>query len=294
MHEIEWRDGLSVGVKEIDDQHKELIRIANKLIKAVSLGHEQQILDRIIMELRAYTVSHFNSEEELMEKILYPKRDVHKGEHAKLATEVRDYQHRLQTEDIAPDAILGFIKSWLLDHILTHDRALARFMKSIDSSNLTFEGARPTFTKAPKEAPQLPWSNKLSVGVPQIDEQHKELIRIANGLITAVMRGKDKVALDTILKKLREYTVFHFSSEEKLMEDIRYPGRGDQAQEHARLKREVKAYQHQVYKHEDITPDDILEFMKGWLLKHILEYDRDLAKFIHEKEAEKTLVEDDK
>lgn len=133
--------------------------------------------------------------------------------------------------------------------------------------------------------PQIQWNAELSVGVEMIDTQHKELIRIANVLIKSVSLGLDRNVVDDTIKKLREYTVYHFSCEEELMEEIRYPGRSDQVVEHNRLKAEVKAYQRQLYLQEDITAEDILDFVKGWLLDHILNFDRDLARFIHAKEA---------
>lgn len=137
--------------------------------------------------------------------------------------------------------------------------------------------------------PKIQWSEQLSLGVEQIDSQHKELIAIANELIEAVLQGQSKDSVDDVVKRLREYTVFHFKSEEELMEEIRYPRRGEQMQEHKRLKREVKEYQRQIYRREEVTPEAILEFIKDWLLKHILAYDRDLAGFIHGQEAEKTI-----
>lgn len=133
---------------------------------------------------------------------------------------------------------------------------------------------------------ELKWNKDISVDDPLIDSQHKELIRIANVLIKAVTLGRDRRIVNNVITKLREYTVFHFSSEEDLMEKAHYPGRGEHVQEHNRLKREVKDYQRQLYEKQNLTPDAVLEFIKDWLLGHILTYDRDLANFIHEKEAE--------
>lgn len=132
---------------------------------------------------------------------------------------------------------------------------------------------------------QIEWNDELSLGNDLIDTQHKELIRIANVLLKAVEMKRDKRVQDNVLRRLREYTVFHFSAEEALMSDVQYPGRGDHAAEHARLKNEVKAFQRQVYEHEELTPTTLLNFLKQWLLNHILEYDRNLARFIHEKEG---------
>lgn len=135
--------------------------------------------------------------------------------------------------------------------------------------------------------PKIQWNKELSVGVTEIDDQHKELIRIANALINAVSLGRDERVLGNVIRRLREYTVFHFSSEEELMERMHYPARGEHASEHARLKKNVKDYQRLIYKKEDLTPGEMLGFIKEWLLGHILTYDRELAKFIHQKRAEK-------
>lgn len=291
MNKIQWNDELSVGVEQIDDQHKELIRIANALINAVTLERDQRIINNVLNKLREYTIHHFNSEEQLMEKIGFPKRGEHATEHARLKKEVKEYQHQVYLkENLTPDALLEFLKNWLLKHILTYDRDIARFMHKKGMETKPVETKKQSAPITPAEeadVAEIKWNNELSVGVERIDDEHKELIRIANALIKAVVRGKDKQALDRIVQKLREYTVFHFKNEEELMESIRYPERGEQAREHNRLKREVKDFQRQVYHKENVTPDAILEFVKDWLLKHILAYDRALARFIHEQAAKK-------
>jgi hemerythrin len=143
--------------------------------------------------------------------------------------------------------------------------------------------------------PLIKWTPQLSVDVPLIDDQHKQLIAIANGLIKAMHRGLNSRVINNVIRRLREYTVFHFSSEEKLMEEVCYPKRGEHANEHRRLKEQVKQYQQKIYYKENPNPDAVTDFIKTWLLKHILESDRKLANFIHEqakKEAEKGKAKD--
>lgn len=146
---------------------------------------------------------------------------------------------------------------------------------------------------------EIKWSRELSVDVKEIDDQHKKLINIVNTLLQAILSGHDKEILNDIFTKLREYTVYHFGCEEELMEDILYPKRAEQVQEHSQLKKDVKAFQRQIYLHEDPTTDEVLAFMKGWMLDHILTHDRELARFIHhqkaQKDAEKVVtIEDNK
>lgn len=130
---------------------------------------------------------------------------------------------------------------------------------------------------------KIEWNDELSVGIEEIDDQHKELIRIANGLLKAISLERNERVLNNVIRRLREYTVHHFSSEEALMEQVRYPNRGVHSAEHQRLKQNVKDYQRLIYKHEDLTPTDMLNFMKEWLLGHILTHDRELANFINNK-----------
>ncbi|MFH1913839.1 MAG: bacteriohemerythrin [Pseudomonadota bacterium] len=140
---------------------------------------------------------------------------------------------------------------------------------------------------------KLNWSDELSVNVPTIDAQHKELIRIANGLINALSLGRNDRVVGNVIKRLREYTVFHFSSEESLMDKCRYPKRAEHEAEHRRLKENVKNYQRILYKKESISPNEVLDFLKEWLLTHILTLDRELARFIHAQEAAKQLAEEE-
>lgn len=135
---------------------------------------------------------------------------------------------------------------------------------------------------------KINWNDELSVNVPAIDDQHKELIRIANVLIKAVSLERDDRVVGNVIKKLRDYTVFHFSSEEALMQDVRYPKRAEHEAEHRRLKQNVKNYQRVLYKKESISPYEVLDFLKEWLLTHILTFDRELARFIHAQETGKT------
>jgi len=132
---------------------------------------------------------------------------------------------------------------------------------------------------------ELQWSDELSVGVDKIDDEHRVLIGIANELITAVRAGGDTAVVSDIINRLREYTVSHFNNEETLMRDVDYPELHAHLNAHARLKDGVKIYRRQIYEQSDVTANDILQFVKGWLLGHILQHDRDLARFIREKGA---------
>jgi len=127
---------------------------------------------------------------------------------------------------------------------------------------------------------RLEWSDKLNLGVPQIDNQHKELIRLVNGLISAVSLDRPEKTINNVLKKLREYTVFHFNSEEVFMDSIGYDNLNKHVAEHIDLKKKVKEFQRSICKGESVEVMTLLDFLKPWLLNHILESDREIAAFI--------------
>jgi len=137
---------------------------------------------------------------------------------------------------------------------------------------------------------KIQWNDELSVGVELIDDQHKELIRIANGLMNAIRIGRDKRVVTNVIRRLREYTIFHFHSEEALMEKAHYPNRGEHEAEHGKLKRDVKQFQRELYKKKDLNPEHVLEFLKTWLLKHILSADREFARYLKEQPKKKTVA----
>ena len=138
---------------------------------------------------------------------------------------------------------------------------------------------------------KIEWSDELSLGVEEIDGQHKELIRIANEVITAVTEELGPSVVDSIIHRLREYTVYHFNSEEQLMRDAFYPHVSAHTDEHGKLRDKVKEYQRLLYLQKKVTPKDVLDFMKAWLLEHILSTDRELAKFIHEQDEKRAQME---
>jgi len=110
------------------------------------------------------------------------------------------------------------------------------------------------------------------------------MVGIANSLLKAIKEGKGHEIIKKIVTELREYTVHHFYDEEKYMGKIKYPKLAEHQGEHARLTRQVKGYQHAMYKKQEITAEEVRDFLKTWLLDHILKSDMQIAAFVREKQ----------
>ena len=127
---------------------------------------------------------------------------------------------------------------------------------------------------------KLEWSSGLSIGVPEIDSQHQRLVQLANNLVAAIQTNIAEDILETLFKELREYTLFHFQDEELYMHTIGYPEAASHAEQHEELKRQVKEYQQSILQKETISPEEVLKFLKDWLVDHIIYEDMKISRFL--------------
>jgi len=96
---IVWKDEYSVGVKVIDDQHKELFRRVNKLFDDVSRGNVTTVLETLDF-LNSYVIYHFSAEEQLMAKANYPELESHKNEHEWFKSEILSIREQVEKTDL--------------------------------------------------------------------------------------------------------------------------------------------------------------------------------------------------
>jgi len=130
---IEWQDSLSIGVLEIDIQHKLLFDKFNAFLDACQAETESDGIYRLFWFLEAYTVTHFTEEEKLMQRVGYPDYLKHRERHLAFAAEVGKLKERLKSEGPTPSlvwTISTFISSWLIEHISNTDRAIGRFVNT--------------------------------------------------------------------------------------------------------------------------------------------------------------------
>ena len=128
---IDWKDTLSVGVELFDNDHKKLVALANSLHDSISVGAQQGALVPILDELVKYTVFHFGHEEGMMIQYAYPDYEKHKKEHDALVEKVQDYYDQVMEGKTAISlSLIGFLKDWLVNHIMGSDQAYKEFFKS--------------------------------------------------------------------------------------------------------------------------------------------------------------------
>ncbi len=128
---VEWSDSLSVGVKQIDDQHKMLVNMINDLHQAMRQRRAKEVLLDLVGKLADYTVTHFGTEEKLFDKYGYPDTAKHKEIHAKFVAKVQETAEQLRagTATVSMD-LMRFLKDWLVGHIQGTDKKYTEFLHS--------------------------------------------------------------------------------------------------------------------------------------------------------------------
>lgn len=129
---MQWTDSLSVGVQQIDDQHKALIKAVNDLFEACKEGKGRQKISETLDFAEKYVVFHFGDEEKLQLKVGYPGYKEHKILHDAFVGDIRKYANEFEKE--GPNIALvarfnAFISNWLIKHISIEDKKIGAYIK---------------------------------------------------------------------------------------------------------------------------------------------------------------------
>ncbi|MEI0531495.1 bacteriohemerythrin [Brachyspira pilosicoli] len=136
IQEIKWENRFNTGYKRVDDQHKELVNILNKLNllvinKDITREDVSEELNNIIKDMVDYVAYHFSTEEAIMKAIDYSGFKSHVVKHRnftnKVLEEVNNYKNGKQ---IDIKGLIVFLRDWLFNHIVVEDKVFINEVKS--------------------------------------------------------------------------------------------------------------------------------------------------------------------
>ena len=130
---------------------------------------------------------------------------------------------------------------------------------------------------------KLEWNEKYSVGVKDLDEQHKVIFDLINALSDLENITVFSEELADALTKLMNYLVEHFNLEEKYMREYKYPRYDIQVTQHKKFKKQILKFNLDTIRYKPSVPEDLLEYLKQWFVNHILEEDMLYRDFFIEK-----------
>lgn len=132
----------------------------------------------------------------------------------------------------------------------------------------------------------IQWKDEYSVGIDSIDHEHRQLVNLINQVQTAVDYSTGEAYEREALDALVDYTKTHFSHEEGLMSKYGYPDFEPHKAQHQQMIKAVEDILAEYEQDHDRAMRDTLEFLKGWLIKHINGTDKQYSDFLLGKGVE--------
>ncbi|NIL94955.1 MAG: bacteriohemerythrin [Woeseiaceae bacterium] len=127
MSVLQWRDEFSVGIEEVDHEHRELIELIRSLQDEMRGGTDAHRILEALGEIYAQIAAHFALEEKTMRALNYAAYADHKEDHETLLDDLRDIMDEVEDDGVLDEAQLtDDLDRWFSDHFKTHDARLHR------------------------------------------------------------------------------------------------------------------------------------------------------------------------
>ena len=129
MQQLHWQDRFNIGVEIVDQAHRRLFAIVEKVMDLYVEKHENKFACiEGIKYFKAYAIKHFAEEEAYMREIGYDGYLSHKRIHDRMKREtLPELERALYASDFSTETVQRFIgvcTGWLTGHILIADRAI--------------------------------------------------------------------------------------------------------------------------------------------------------------------------
>jgi len=134
-----------------------------------------------------------------------------------------------------------------------------------------------------EKSQHIVWKKDFDVGHEMVDSQHKKLVDLLSQLNESVLNKEERFISGIIINDLLDYTVYHFSAEEQLMESFAYPAIEGHKAIHKKLVQQALLMRQKYQNCEANIDTLLLEFLKEWLTTHILFTDRKMVAYITSK-----------
>jgi hemerythrin len=128
----------------------------------------------------------------------------------------------------------------------------------------------------------MQWDPTLEMGVPELDEQHREILHRVDALIHAIRQGYSRDEVGRTLAFLREHVATHFTAEQTLMGAVGFPELAEHQAEHESFVRDLRDLETE-HELNGASPSLVLRVsghVTEWLREHLFGSDRKLAAFL--------------
>lgn len=127
----------------------------------------------------------------------------------------------------------------------------------------------------------VPWNDRYSVGVRQIDEQHQKLVGIMNKLCDFMDKGEENYVIGEVLEELAEYAWSHFALEERYFIEFDYDKTDEHVAQHREFSKQVSSLKKDLSEGKETVSTDTISFLGKWFTEHVLTYDKEYIPCFH-------------
>ncbi len=187
---IAWKERFALHYQELDDQHRGLLDLLNRLLELLARQSSGQDLTPVFQELARYALEHFAREEFYMGRSGFPGLADHRRLHAQFVRRLLDFNHRYRPDDpLLLEELVEFLRSWLVDHITGSDFEFAphlqRFASVAKVEALVFD-----FGNVLASFDTHLFVDKIAAGAARSAEEIQRLLYHPTGLSPAYERGE--------------------------------------------------------------------------------------------------------
>ncbi|HMW03469.1 MAG TPA: bacteriohemerythrin [Leptospiraceae bacterium] len=312
-----WEENhFQLGIPLIDIQHLWLLYIISNLEAALSYSNTlNETMKDSIVGVIDYVSEHFSLEEEILKEFKYPQFKDHVAHHREFVETLQTKHDLANSNELAALGLLNMLQKWLFNHILKEDKQYVEFFKSksIDvrpfcqeiliqkKYNITKKQGdvykevcsfrqseiEEVISENMIEDIMHIWrSHNLSLHIPVIDLQHIWLLKMVIQLDKAVKTmgtTKKNEVFNQVVEEAIDYTVKHFTLEERIMKEFRYPEILNHFHQHESFVDFIKQRRKENESGDTLAAFHLAQDLKTWLLSHIAHEDKKLAIYLKDK-----------
>jgi len=265
-------------VKSIQDEIKELVELTSLSYKQVQFGKKTtEITNKKILDI--------------IDKIKTTSFEVQE-----ISSSIKEQKQAVEEINLAMDEISN--KSVEINHLSNEQLTANNFISNILKETTGYSGKLSEISDALKNVVNnfrvsenieikrknaVEWSDDFSVKVSLMDDEHKVLFDLINDLNSAMMDGQSSREIGKILDSLIDYTEYHFNHEEEMLKKISYPNISEQEKYHKLFVNKMKEFKKEMESGEVLLSVKIIDFLKDWLVSHIVNIDTKYSGFTNER-----------
>jgi len=127
------------------------------------------------------------------------------------------------------------------------------------------------------------WDESFSVKIDSIDKQHQQLVSILNEFYDNIKIKSGDDLKNDLIRQMKDYTIIHFDTEEKLFQRYDFPDYEEHKKEHDEFVKKVEKLEKRFLSGKMILTLEITDFLKDWLTTHIKGTDMQYSEYLRSR-----------